>query len=187
MRTSSHHLPQPPRGSPAPPVGLFARAQLYIHEGRSGTVILAHPLPALHYRWDLSLHLWTIRLAQHGTERAGAHLSTESPTDFSTPLQRRTLEKIVCSPHCFVQINPVLESPWQHAAVPAVCQFAGKLYSSELNFTEITTWDKSSIMHLWKWAWVEYEKDSRFQDLKKSTLTKMRENPSNKILTLWNI
>lgn len=100
---SSHHISQPPSGSPAPLVGLFARAQLYTHEEVSGTVILADPLPALDYRLDLSLHLRIIRSAQHGTEGAGASLSTASPTDFPTPLPRTASETIVCSPHCFVR------------------------------------------------------------------------------------
>lgn len=156
MTASFRHISQPPSGSPAPLVGLFARAQRYTHKGLSGTVILADLLPALDYRWDLSLHLWIIRLAQHGTERAGAHLSTESPPGFSTPLLRTALEKIVCCPHCFVQIHPALAS-WCSLSV---CRET-LLFWAEFQ-VKITTWDKSSIMHLWKWAQVGYKKDSRF-------------------------
>lgn len=61
--TNPAGVSQPPRGSPATLVGSFARAQLCTCEGVSGTVILADPLPAVDYRWDLSLHLWIIRLA----------------------------------------------------------------------------------------------------------------------------
>lgn len=119
-----------------------------LHQGVSGTVILADPLPALGYTWDLSLHLGIIRLASMAQKKQEPIWALKVPLTF--------LEKMVCSPHCFVQINPVgkfMQSAWE---------FAGKFYSSELNFTEITTWDKSSIKHLWKWAWVDYEKDSRF-------------------------